>query len=255
MPWNPHTYSQFKDIRYQPFFDLAGLISPENLKNCVDVGCGTGEQTAILSGKFESAKFLGIDSSEEMLRESIRFEKANLHFKLTTIEEFVQSVSKWDLIFSNAALQWCDNHAELFPKLMAKLNSGGQFAVQMPFQRENILNNILLETVSEKPFIDLLEGFIQNSPILRIDDYAKLLFDNGLKDLSISLKVYPIVARSETDLYDFISGSALIPYMERLDDEGQKLLAAAFMRRIQAYFGSFPSIYPFKRILLYGVCE
>src|SRR5690606_731438 len=120
---------------------------------------------------------------------------------------------------------------------------------------ENILNNILLETVSEKPFIDLLEGFIQNSPILRIDDYAKLLFDNGLKDLSISLKVYPIVARSETDLYDFISGSALIPYMERLDDEGQKLLAAAFMRRIQAYFGSFPSIYPFKRILLYGVCE
>ena len=59
MPWNPETYNQFKNIRYQPFFDLKDLIVDENLRKCIDVGCGTGEQTHILSETFEDADFLG----------------------------------------------------------------------------------------------------------------------------------------------------------------------------------------------------
>ena len=255
MPWDPQRYNRFKQIRYQPFFDLLNFISAENLKNGVDVGCGTGEPTSFLADKFKNANFLGIDCSEEMLTESRRFEKDNLHFERATIEEFAQSTSTWDLIFSNAALQWSDNHRELFPKLIAKLHPGGQSAVQMPFQRENVLNQLLLELVSEKPFADLLGGFIQISPVLTIDDYVKLLFDSGLQDLDVSLKVYPIIAKSETELYEFISGSALIPYMERLDEAAQELVKTAFIQRIQTYFASFPAVYPFKRILMYGVRE
>lgn len=37
-----------KDIRYQPFFNLMNLISDDGLLQYVDIGCGTGEQTAIL---------------------------------------------------------------------------------------------------------------------------------------------------------------------------------------------------------------
>ena len=143
MPWNPEIYNQFKNIRYQPFYDLADLISADNLKNCVDVGCGTGEQTAILANKFEHANFLGIDSSKEMLEKSKEFDLANLSFKQQTIEEFSNSDSNWDLIFSNAALQWSDNHEKLFPTLILKLNDNGQFAVQMPCQKDNVLNVIL----------------------------------------------------------------------------------------------------------------
>ena len=70
MPWNPEVYNQFKNIRYQPFFDLMSLISEENLKKVVDIGCGTGEQTKILSEKFTNTHFLGIDTSKEMLEKS-----------------------------------------------------------------------------------------------------------------------------------------------------------------------------------------
>ena len=255
MPWNPKLYNQFKEIRYQPFFDLAGLISNENLHDCVDIGCGTGEQTSILSQRFENSKFLGIDSSEEMLAGSKQFENANLHFKLMTIEEFSRLDSKWDLIFSNAALQWSENHKELFPTIIPKIRSGGQFAVQMPFQKENTLNQILFEMVSEKPFTDFLGGFRRNSPLLTIDEYASLLFESGLKDLNIFLKVYPIIANSETELFDFISGSALIPYLERLDEKESEVFVLEYKRRIKEHFSTFPSIYPFKRILMHGVKE
>ncbi len=255
MPWNPEIYDQFKEIRYRPFFDLMALISDKNMKECVDIGCGTGEQTAILSGKFETSNFTGFDASKEMLKESGRFVNKNLHFELATIETFAKSGTKWDLVFSNAALQWADDHTELFPRLIAMVNPSGQFAVQMPFQKENILNQILLDLVREKPIVDLLDGFVRNYPLLQIDDYTKILFENGLKDLNISLKVYPIIAHSGEDLYRFISGSALIPYMEKLDIEGQKLLESEFKKRIQTRFISFPAIYPFKRILMYGVKE
>jgi trans-aconitate 2-methyltransferase len=253
MPWDPQIYNQFKNIRYQPFFDLMDLVSNVNLHDCVDIGCGTGEQTSLLSERFENSSFLGIDPSKEMLSESGKYVTARLNFKLSTVEEFVDSRSKWDLIFSNAALQWSNDHKELFPKLISKLNNSGQFAVQMPFQNENILNTILLDMVREKTFANLLGGFRRDSPLLTIDDYAKLMFEGGLKDLNIFLKVYPIIAKSEMELYNFISGSALIPYMERLDAKEQEFFRSEFIKRIKNQFGTFPAIYSFKRVLLYGI--
>ncbi|WP_317169028.1 MULTISPECIES: hypothetical protein [Empedobacter] len=154
--------------------------------------------------------------------------------------------------FSNAALQWSDNHEELFPKLISKLNDNGQFAVQMPCQKDNVLNVILSHLAQEKPFTDYLNSFHRDSPLLAIDDYAKIMFDNGLKDLNINMKVYPIYGNDETEFYNFISGSALIPYIERLTTEQQELFTTEFKTRIKKYYKTFPAIYSFKRILLYG---
>jgi trans-aconitate 2-methyltransferase len=123
----------------------------------------------------------------------------------------------------------------------------------MPFQKGNALNEILLEMVSEKTFSDLLGGFRRDSPVLKIDDYAKMMFECGLKDLKIFLKVYPIIAKGEIELYNFISGSALIPYMERFGPKEQEFFKAEFIKRIKKQFENFPAIYSFKRILLYGI--
>ena len=253
MPWNPEVYEQFKQIRYQPFFDLLHLLKEDGLQRCVDIGCGTGEQTAILAEKFRHASFLGIDSSVEMLAEAQEFSSDRINFELTTTEEFVDKDSGWDLIFSNAALQWSDHHHVLFPKLISKLNPGGQFAVQMPGQKENVLNKILFDMVKEEEYTDWLGGFVRTSPLLSIDEYAKILFENGLKDITIFIKVYPIIAKDETELYNFISGSALIPYMEKLDSEQKMLFSDEYKRRIREHFSVFPAMYAFKRILMYGL--
>lgn len=255
MPWNPVTYDQFKENRYKPFFDLLDLISGNDIKTAVDLGCGTGEQTSILAEKFPSANFLGIDSSAEMLSGTTKLEHERLRFSKMSIREFVSTGSNWDLIFSNAALQWTDDHRVLFPELISKLNNQGQLAVQMPFQNENILNRILLDMVQEKPYSEILNGYTRISPVLKMDDYASILFTAGLQNITVLMKVYPIIADSEVTLYDFISGSALIPYMERMDAAGQERFKVDYLERIKAHFGSFPAIYPFKRLLLHGIKE
>ncbi len=252
MKWNPEIYNQFKVIRYQPFFDLMSLISEENLTNAVDIGCGTGEQTKILSEKFTNTHFTGIDTSKEMLAKSKEFEKQNLHFEIKSVEDFIQDDSKYDLIFSNAALQWSDNHERLFPTLLSKLSENGQFAVQMPMQSQNILNQILVQLASEEPFKTQLNGFNRISPLLTVDEYAEILFNANLQDLNISVRVYPIIANDVDTLFNFISGSALIPYLERLNEEQQDVFTTEFKNRIAQKFKSFPAIYSFKRLLMYG---
>jgi len=252
MPWNPEVYNQFKNIRFKPFFDLQALIQPEQTMKAIDLGCGTGEQTALLSEKFPDAEFLGIDSSAEMLAQSKELETEKLHFKQSTTEAILATGDSWDLIFSNAALQWSDNHQELFPKILSRLNPNGQFAVQMPYQPENILNQLLTNLANEEPFRSQLGGWNRPSQVLTLDAYAQILFDHGIEELQISQRVYPIIADDHDTLFNFISGSALIPYLEKLDTEQQEAFTTAFKSRIAESFTQLPAIYAFKRILLYG---
>lgn len=88
--------------------------------------------------------------------------------------------------------------------------------------------------------------------MLSIDEYAQIMFDGGLKDIQIIQKVYPIIADDAEKLFDFISGSALIPYMERLSEEQSEIFIGEYKKRIEKTFSKFPAIYSFKRLLLYG---
>ena len=255
MPWNPTQYNKFKDVRFLPFFDLSKEIQETSILKAVDLGCGTGEQTALLTEKWEQAHFTGIDSSVEMLAKAQPLQSDRLTFKQQTIEEFASTPETWDLIFSNAALQWSDNHAVLFPQLISKLNPGGQFAVQMPCQSENILNKLLYELADSEPFKTQLKGWNRPSPVLSLDGYAQMMFDQGLRQLNLSQRVYPIIAPDHPTLFEFISGSALIPYMERLKEADKTAFATAFQVKIAQTFTQLPALYAFKRILLYGVKE
>ena len=71
-------------------------------------------------------------------------------------------------------------------------------------------------------------------------------------DLNIFQKVYPIIAEDHETLFNFISGSALIPYLERLSEDEQETFKTEFKQRIQKNFPKLPAIYSFKRILMYG---
>ena len=52
--------------------------------------------------------------------------------------------------------------------------------MQIPCQKDNALNVILIDLAREKPFADFLNNFHRDSPLLTIDDYTKIMFDNGL---------------------------------------------------------------------------
>lgn len=248
MTWDPKKYNEFKDERSKPFEDLISHISDKPNLKVIDLGCGTGELTKKLSERLKNPSVLGIDNSAEMLAKAPIQE--NLKFIERPILEQVEDETKWDLIFSNAALQWIDNHNELFPRIISRINSGGQLAVQMPQQNENILNKILLQLVQEEPFASYLNDWTRPSPVLTLDEYAKILFANGGYDLVLYEKVYPLISNKEDDFFDFISGSALTVYQERLKENEFLELTKEFKKRINTYFPASPAIYAFRRLII-----
>lgn len=250
MPWNPDVYNRFKEERYKPFYDLISHIKEKLDMHIIDLGCGTGELTQILAERFIAEKVIGIDTSAEMLAKAP--DHNDISFIQRSVEEQLEENDQWDLVVANASLQWVDNHQTLFPKIISKLAEGGQLAVQMPSQNENLLNQLLLHLVEMPPFKEALGGWVRHSPVLSLDDYTQLFFSNGAGEIEIYQKVYPIITRSFESLYDFISGSALVPYMERLDGPVKLQFEKVFKESISRQSNSSPCVYSFKRIILYG---
>ncbi len=250
MPWNAEKYNEFKDLRYQPFFDLLPLIADRPGMRVIDLGCGTGELTGLLAAALTDPFVLGIDNSASMLTKAPTY--PGVLFLERTIEQQLEMGDRFDLVFANASVQWLDDHAHLFPKLTGLLNKDGQLAIQMPAQTENTLNQLLLALARERPWSDLLQGWVRESPVLSLDEYASIFFNRGGQNITVMQKVYPQIAGSVEELYDFIAGSAMVPYMERLEPADRERFSRAFKRRISAVFPVMPSMYAFKRIILYA---
>lgn len=245
MPWDPNLYHQFQSERAAPFFDLLELVEVRPNLYVVDLGCGSGELTRILADKLPASHVTGIDSSPQMLEKAASHISPNVTFQHGDQSNLT---GEWDLIFSNAALQWSENHAELISQLFTKLKPGGQIAVQIPSNHDHISHRIYRETADEDMFKFILQGFQRISPVLSVDDYARILYQCGGEKITAFEKIYPHILESADAVVDWISGTALVPYFERLGEHKQDFVIS-IREKMRAAMPDTPVFYPFRRIL------
>ena len=245
MPWNPEQYHKFQSERSAPFHDLLALVEARPRLKVIDLGCGTGELTRHLADQLPESDVTGLDSSQEMLDKAASFGRPGLVFVKGDQSTLT---GEWDLIFSNAALQWSENHAELIPFLYRKLAPGGQIAVQVPSNHDHISHRIYRETASEEMFKFLLNGFQRYSPVLKIDDYARILFNCGAEQITVFEKIYAHVLEDSDAVVDWISGTALVPYFERLGNYRDEFVRS-IRGKMRAAMPDRPVFYPFRRTL------
>jgi trans-aconitate 2-methyltransferase len=246
MPWNPERYNQFKAERSAPFEDLLQMIKIRPGLKAIDLGCGTGELTSRLAGLLPDSQVLGIDSSPDMLAKTQAFQGPNLDFKRRDIQEIEDG---WDLIFSNAAIQWIGDHPALVPQLFSHLNPGGQLVVQLPSNHRHPAHRLIVETASEQPFERALKGWLRQSPVLPVEDYAELLFAAGGQDMVVFVKVYPHMLENSDAVADWSAGTALLPYMERLEAELREPFMQRYRQKLRQHWPGSPVFYGFRRIL------
>ena len=248
MPWDPTQYHKFQSERSAPFFDLLALVEVRSQLKVVDLGCGTGELTRKLADALPDSRVTGIDNSPQMLEEA-RSASSPLSADLI-FEQGDQSqlTGEWDLIFSNAALQWSENHSELIPFLYQRLKPGGQIAVQVPSNHEHISHKIYRETADEEMFKFILNGFQRYPPVLSIDNYARVLFNCGAENIIVFEKVYVHILEDADAVVEWISGTALVPYFERLGKYKDEFVKA-IREKMRAAMPGSPVFYPFRRTL------
>ena len=67
MSWDPDLYHRFATERLRPSADLLARIPLAAPAAIVDLGCGAGESTALLAGRWPEAEITALDNSPRML--------------------------------------------------------------------------------------------------------------------------------------------------------------------------------------------
>jgi trans-aconitate 2-methyltransferase len=128
--WSAAQYLKFEDERNRPARDLLAQVPLTGARHIVDLGCGPGNSTELLTERFPEARILGIDSSDDMVRAARQ--------RLPRCEFIESDVGSWvpaepvDLFFANALFQWMPDHPAIMKRLIGFLPEGGVLAVQMP---------------------------------------------------------------------------------------------------------------------------
>jgi trans-aconitate 2-methyltransferase len=248
--WNPAQYARFLAEREQPFYDLLEMLQPAPNMRIVDLGCGTGRLTAMLHDRLRGGETLGIDRSARMLESAPA--RAGLRFEIGAIENF-NAVTEYDLVFSNAALHWVDDHDALMARLGAAVKNGGQIAFQVPALHDDPSHLVAEELIREEPFQSALQGWHRRQPVLAPEAYARLLYRAGFAWPQVRLVVYPHVLDSREAVVEWMKGTLLTEYERHLPPELFPAFLEAYRTRlVRQLEPTEPFFFPFNRILCWG---
>jgi trans-aconitate 2-methyltransferase len=256
-PWNPDQYTKFLREREQPFFDLLAMVRPDADMRIVDLGCGTGKQTRELHAHLHARETVGIDRSARMLDAANETSPLpGLRFQLGSIESFPAGDDAglgYDLVFSNAALHWVEDHETLFGRLAASLRPKGQLAVQMPAMHDEMSHLDAEDLIQTEPYRAASGGWRKPQPVLTPSDYARMLFRLGFADPVVRLIVYPHVLAGRDEVIEWMKGTLLAEYSRHLPpDLFEQFLDDYRTRLLPRLDDARPFFFPFKRILMWG---
>lgn len=247
--WSPEQYLKFGSERTQPSIDLVTKIRVDRAESVIDIGCGPGNSTQVLRLRWPHAGITGLDSSREMIeaaRESFPREKWIIGdaSKLDRGESY-------DIVFSNAVLQWIPDHGALVPRLFSLVRRGGAMAVQVPANGRSPLHRALL-SVARRPE---WRGFTAGCEQL-IHYHGPAYYYGLLRPLASRVELwetsYYHVLSGHGALIEWYKGSGMRPFLERLPDQSAR---AAFENEVLDACRPFYPVrkrgeilYPFRRL-------
>jgi len=250
--WNPDQYRRFEKERDAPFWDLAARLPHLAGKRAVDLGCGTGRLTAGLHAKLGLASTLGLDNSPAMLAETKAFEGNGVTFREDDLQSF-QADHEYDLVFSNAAIQWIDDHPSVLTRLKHALAPRGWLAIQMPANHGHLSHRLAAEVAAENPFREALSGYHRVSPVLEADRYVERLASLGFEDPIVSTRCYLHRLQSREEVVEWVKGTLLTDYQKRMPAPlWPKFLERYRERLLPELRDERPYLYPFNRIFLWA---
>jgi trans-aconitate 2-methyltransferase len=216
----------------------------------LDLGCGTGALTAELHRALHARSTLGIDSSLAMLERAARVSAPGLRFELADIAT-LSSRERYDVVFSNAALQWLPDHDALLARLARLLQPHGELAVQVPANFDHPSHTVATQVAREPEFAEALGSWVRVSPVLQPERYAELLHELGLVAVHVRLQVYGHELDGASEVVEWTMGSLLTDYQARMPEALFERFVQRYRRRVMSVLGDHrPYFYAFKRILM-----
>jgi len=246
--WSPGQYLKFERDRNKPVADLLGHVALPSPARVIDIGCGPGNSTEFLARRWPGAEIIGLDSSKAML-EAAKKRLPGLQWIEGDATGDLSGLGRFDLVFSNAALQWMPEHERVVPAWFSKLNPGGVLAVQVPGNYDSPLHQALLAMAgSEKWRGALPQARPQN---YRAAGYYYDILSKLAGEFEMWATSYHHVLDAHEDIIEWYKGTGFRPYLEQLDEAGQVEFLADMLEQVRALYAPQADgrlLFEFKRL-------
>jgi trans-aconitate 2-methyltransferase len=247
--WDPTTYLQFADERSRPFFDLLGRVKASHPKLVIDLGCGPGQLTASMADRWLDAEILGLDSSEEMIRQAAEFAGPRVRFQVQDLRDW-RPDREVDVIISNAALQWVPGHRDLLPPLVSSLSPAGWLAFQVPGNFDEPNHRLLRELSDDRRYAPSLREVEWPAA----DDAATYLDDLAGLGCSVDAweTTYLHVLRGPDPVFRWMSGTAARPVLQALPEDHRLQFVSEYQELLRRAYPARPygTVLPFRRVFI-----
>jgi trans-aconitate 2-methyltransferase len=248
--WSPEQYNQFSAEREQPFWDLVGLLQAIDHPRVADLGCGDGRLTSMLHDSLSAAATLGIDSSAAMITASAARGSPGVAFEQADIGRW-EEPGGFDVIVANASLQWVPDHPAVLSRWARSLREGGQLAVQVPANTDNVAYQVAAEE-AKATFGRSPDDPVKDN-VMALEAYAVLLDELGFLAPHVRLQVYVHRLGSTGAVVEWLKGTTLTRFKQPLGEAGFEDFVERYRRRLIDEVGErSPYLFTFKRILLWG---
>ena len=249
MPWDPRQYLNFERERLRPAVDLLSRVILESPRTILDLGCGAGNVTRLLAERWPEASVTGVDNSAEML--------AKARVALPAAAWIEADLRSWtpspvDLVFSNAALHWIEDHPSLFPRIAGWVKPGGCLAVQMPASFDHPSHRAVHEILRSEAWRGRFQGLRAAAGVRSLAEYHGWLAPLA-KDVDLWETTYLHVLEGEDPVLEWFKGSLLVPYLEALPNESHEAFLEDYRVRVRPAYPKDSrgrTLMPFRRLFL-----
>jgi trans-aconitate 2-methyltransferase len=252
--WDAAQYLRFDDLRTRPCGELAARIDVAAPSRVIDLGCGPGNSTAVLAKRWPVAHLHGLDTSPEMIA-AARNASPKLNWLTGDVSAWADEAGPgWDIIFSNAALQWVENHQMVFPKLFARTTPGGALAVQMPGNFDAPAHSLMRELAQSSRWRSHFPAKgVREWGVLSLADYYDIIAPHAAA-VDLWQTDYQHVLPDHEAIVEWYKGTGLRPFLDALSgDDVQASFTADYLRVIRKAYPLQRDgriIFPFRRLFL-----
>jgi trans-aconitate 2-methyltransferase len=264
MTWSAQQYVAFETERTRPVRDLLASVPRADARVAIDLGCGPGNSTELLAGRFPGAAISGLDSSPDMI-EVARQRLPGVDFALADLEAWIYgppptpgstaaaTPAHFDVILANAVLQWLPDHARLIPALFARLTVGGVLAVQVPDNLEEPSHVLMREIAHGGPWAERLAHVSGRAVIATADGYYSLIRSMGGQAEVWRTTYYHPLAGGAGAIVEWFKGSGLRPYLALLTPAERADYLARYAAAVALAYPAMADgtvLLPFPRLFL-----
>ncbi len=121
MNWDSKLYDDKHGFVAEYGKGLLEYMPDTGVSDILDLGCGTGALTCLLSGY--GRRIAGVDSSPEMIAQA-KENYPDIDFRVHDALD-LPFVSEFDVVFSNAVFHWISDHDKLLKNISSALRTGG----------------------------------------------------------------------------------------------------------------------------------